>query len=192
MARKAFYFDSSRCVACKTCQVACKKKNDLPIGINYRAVASYEVGEFPTAKMYHISHTCNHCLNAACVENCPTGAMYRDEEDGTVQHDDEACIGCQTCVNSCPYSAPQFIEEDKIVQKCDTCRALREAGHDPVCVEACPMRAIEFGDMDELRAAHPNAVSELPCTEAAATTGPNILWEPTRGAQMEAFEPVTL
>ena len=54
MARKAFYFDSSRCVACKTCQVACKKKNDLPIGINYRAVASYEVGEFPTAKMYHM------------------------------------------------------------------------------------------------------------------------------------------
>lgn len=47
MARKAFYFDSSRCVACKTCQVACKKKNDLPIGINYRAVASYEVGSSP-------------------------------------------------------------------------------------------------------------------------------------------------
>ena len=67
MARKAFYFDSSRCVACKTCQVACKKKNDLPIGINYRAVASYEVGEFPTAKMYHISHTCKHCLNRCAL-----------------------------------------------------------------------------------------------------------------------------
>lgn len=67
MARKAFYFDSSRCVACKTCQVACKKKNDLPIGINYRAVTSYEVGEFPTAKMYHISHTCNHCLNRCAL-----------------------------------------------------------------------------------------------------------------------------
>ena len=141
--------------------------------------------------LFHLNISCNHCESPACVANCPTGAMYKDD-DGTVQHDDEACIGCQTCVNSCPYSAPQFIEEDKIVQKCDTCRALREAGHDPVCVEACPMRAIEFGDMDELRAAHPNAVSELPCTEAAATTGPNILWEPTRGAQMEAFEPVTL
>ena len=117
--------------------------------------------------------------------------MYKDD-DGTVQHDDEACIGCQTCVNSCPYGAPQFIEEDKIVQKCDTCRALREAGHEPVCVEACPMRAIEFGEMDDLRAAHPDAVSELPCTEPAATTTPNILIGASRGALLEDFNPVVL
>lgn len=71
--------------------------------------------------MFHLNLSCNHCESPACVANCPTGAMYKDD-DGTVQHDDEACIGCQTCVNSCPYGAPQFIEEDKIVQKCDTCR----------------------------------------------------------------------
>ena len=109
-----------------------------------------------------------------------------------MQHDDEACIGCQTCVNSCPYGAPQFIEENKIVQKCDTCRALRETGHEPVCVEACPMRAIEFGEMDDLRAAHPDAVSELPCTEPAATTTPNILIGASRGALLEDFNPVVL
>ena len=125
------------------------------------------------------------------MANCPTGAMYKDD-DGTVQHDDEACIGCQTCVNSCPYGAPQFIEEDKIVQKCDTCRALREAGHEPVCVEACPMRAIEFSEMDDLRATHPDAVSELPCTEPAATTTPNILIGASRGALLEDFNPVVL
>lgn len=190
--RKGFYFDESACVGCRTCQAACIEAHDVPLGVSFRRVFSLTGGAYPKASMFHVSLGCNHCESPACVEMCPAGAMAVDEADGTIQHDDEACIGCQTCVNSCPYSAPQFIEEDKIVQKCDTCRALREAGHDPVCVEACPMRAIEFGDMDELRAAHPNAVSELPCTEAAATTGPNILWEPTRGAQMEAFEPVTL
>lgn len=195
-----FYFDADRCGSCKACVMACRDKNDTLLGLKNRNVIDFGGGRWvekdglvqpENVFVYSISISCNHCESPACVANCPTGAMYKDT-DGTVQHDDEACIGCQTCVNSCPYGAPQFIEEDKIVQKCDTCRALREAGMNPVCVDACPMRAIEFGDMDELRAAHPNAVSELPCTEAAATTGPNILWEPTRGAQMEAFEPVTL
>ena len=75
---------------------------------------------------------------------------------------------------------------------CDTCRALREAGHEPVCVEACPMRAIEFSEMDDLRATHPDAVSELPCTEPAATTTPNILIGASRGALLEDFNPVVL
>ena len=187
-----FYFDMTACIGCRTCQVACKDKNDLEMGVIFRRLSDFEVGEYPAVQTYHYSGSCNHCEKPECVAACPNAAMYIDEEDGTVQHDDEACIGCQTCVNSCPYGAPQFIEEDKIVQKCDTCRALREAGHEPVCVEACPMRAIEFGEMGDLRAAHPDAVSELPCTEPAATTTPNILIGASRGALLEDFNPVVL
>ena len=201
MTQYAFHLDGGKCTGCKTCQVACKETYKLPVSNLYRKVYNYQGGSWKPTEAghyvpdgvfgYFVSLACNHCSSPACVANCPTGAMYKDD-DGTVQHDDEACIGCQTCVNSCPYGAPQFIEEDKIVQKCDTCRALREAGHAPVCVEACPMRAIEFGEMDDLRAAHPDAVSELPCTEPAATTTPNILIGASRGALLEDFNPVVL
>ena len=63
MTRKGFYFNSERCVGCKTCMVACKKKNNLPAGAFFWRVSSYEVGEFPTATMHHWSRTCNHCAN---------------------------------------------------------------------------------------------------------------------------------
>ena len=201
MTQYAFHLDGGKCTGCKTCQVACKETYKLPVSNLYRKVYNYQGGSWKPTEAghyvpdgvfgYFVSLACNHCSSPACVANCPTGAMYKDD-DGTVQHDDEACIGCQTCVNSCPYGAPQFIEEDKIVQKGDTCRALREAGHEPVCVEACPMRAIEFGEMGDLRAAHPDAVSELPCTEPAATTTPNILIGASRGALLEDFNPVVL
>ena len=91
--RMGFYFDQNSCVGCKTCQVACKDKNDLEVGTLFRHVVDFEIGEFPSVKSYHYAATCNHCENPACVEACPTEAMYIDETDGTVQHDDEKCIG---------------------------------------------------------------------------------------------------
>lgn len=175
MARKAFYFDSTRCVDCKTCQVACKKKNNLPAGITYRKVNSYVVGEYPDAKFYHISHTCNHCVDAACVANCPTGAMYRDEEDGTVQHDDEICIGCETCVKSCPYQVPVLLADKKVTGKCNACIDTRPEDGTPTCVAACGMRALEFGDYDELVAAHPEAVRDIACRPDSAMTDPSTI-----------------
>ena len=190
--------DTTRCMGCQTCAVACKVSNDVPGELYWAHVEGLDgdlyrpTGTFPKVKMNFRPTLCNHCAEPACVANCPTGAMAKREDNGAVVVDQDVCIGCGTCVNSCPYGAPQFIEEDKIVQKCDTCRALREAGHEPVCVEACPMRAIEFGEMDDLRAAHPDAVSELPCTEPAATTTPNILIGASRGALLEDFNPVVL
>lgn len=175
MTRKGFYFDSTRCVGCKTCQVACKLKNGLPVGITYRAVANYEVGEYPDAKYYHISHTCNHCVDAACVANCPTGAMYRDEEDGTVRHDDEICIGCETCVKSCPYQVPVLLEDKKVTGKCNACIDTRSEDGTPTCVAACGTRALEFGDYDELVAAHPEAVRDIACRPDSSMTDPSTL-----------------
>ena len=168
-----FYFDGNRCSGCKTCIIACKDFKELPVGINFRRVFSMETGTYPTAQAYHYSMACNHCETPACVVNCPSGAMHKGD-DGTVQHDDEICIGCQTCVQSCPYEVPQFRKDLGIVQKCDSCIQRREAGQEPSCVAACPMRAIEFGDVDEIVAKHgADLVKELPFLPAADQTNPN-------------------
>ncbi|MEC4183543.1 4Fe-4S dicluster domain-containing protein [Adlercreutzia sp. R21] len=161
MAHKGFYFNQDKCMGCRTCQIACKDKNDLGLGIVYRAVNTFEVGTFPNVAAYQLSHTCNHCESPACVANCPTGAMYIDDEDGTTQHDDEVCIGCETCVKSCPYEVPQYLPELKITGKCDACLSLRKNGEENMCVASCPMRALEFGDIEELRAKHPEAVDKI-------------------------------
>lgn len=151
MTQIGFYFDMNKCSGCRTCQVACKDRNDLEVGMLFRHVRTYEVGTYPDARMLHYSGTCNHCANPACVENCPTGAMQK-LEDGTVINDPEVCIGCGTCAASCPYEVPQLDEVEKLARKCDSCKSLRDNGGSPVCVDACLMRCIDFGDIDELRA----------------------------------------
>ena len=170
-----FYFDMTRCVGCRACQVACKDKNRLDVGVILRRAKTYEVGTFPTVKTYSYASTCNHCENPMCVAHCPVGAMYK-AEDGTVIHDDDLCIGCQTCVTACPYGVPQYDEVQAIVKKCDACAYLRAKGENPACVDACPSRALDFGDMEELRAKYGDGlVSEIAILPDAGITGPNVL-----------------
>lgn len=192
MGKLGFYFNMNNCIGCHTCQIACKDKNDLPVGVNFRKVSTFETGAYPTARLYHFSGACNHCENPACVAACPTGAMYICE-DGTVQHDDEICIGCQACVKACPYGQPALIESLGIVHKCDSCKALRDAGQNPVCVDSCLHRAIEFGDLDELRAKHAGEglVSELPCMPESITN-PSVVINPREYAGEDEFYSVTL
>ncbi len=188
-----FYVDMQRCIGCRTCQVACKDRRDIHVaGPRMRRVDSFECGTYPDVSMFHLVLSCNHCESPACVANCPTGAMYK-AADGTVQHNDEPCIACQTCVQSCPYDAPQYVEADDLVQKCDTCSALRENGILPVCVASCPTRALDFGDMEELAAKYGEGlVSELPCLEPAATTNPNLLMKAHPAALRTDFNEVVL
>lgn len=189
-----FYFNGERCVGCRACQVACKDRLNIhKAGPRPRRVDTYETGVFPSAKMYHIAISCNHCDNPACVANCPTGAMFKDA-DGIVLHDDAACIKCQMCVNSCPYGAPQVVPElDGLIVKCDSCKALRDAGMNPVCVDACAMRALDFGDMDELAAKYGDGlVSELPCTVDAGQTASNLLVRPKAASLEGEFRPISL
>ena len=80
MGKKAFYFNMANCIGCRTCQIACKDVNDLEVGTLFRHVDSFETGAYPSAVLYHYSSSCNHCEEPACVANCPTGAMYIDEE----------------------------------------------------------------------------------------------------------------
>jgi len=150
MTQLGFYLDMERCIGCKTCQIACKDVNDLEVGTLFRKVGHFETGQFPQTKAFNYSSSCNHCAEPQCVAVCPVGAMYK-AEDGTVQHDDEACLGCQYCVMACPYGVPQYLEEKGITAKCSACASLREADEQPACVASCLMRCLDFGDLDELK-----------------------------------------
>lgn len=176
MTQYGFYVDANNCSGCHTCQVACKDVNRLEVGQNFRKVYTFCTGSFPDVSMYHVSIACNHCENPACIANCPTGAMYKEDEMGLVLHDDDACIGCDTCVKSCPYEAPVHIDSLGIVKKCDACVILRMNDEEPSCVASCPMRAIEFGDIEELRASHPEAVADFEVIPDSTETSPNIAY----------------
>lgn len=147
MEQLGFLYDTTRCVGCKACQVACKEKNKLGTGDFFRRVDT--LFDVNSGKKLHFSGTCNHCENPACVAVCPTGAMFVSA-DGTVQHDDERCVGCGRCVHHCPYGAPSLNKVTGYAQKCDACAALRKVGQEPACVAACPTRALQFGPLKKL------------------------------------------
>lgn len=192
MARKGFFYNQQACIGCRTCQVACKDKNDLGTGLFFRHVTDYVAGSYPQPSSYHYAATCNHCENPACVAVCPNAAMYIDEDDGTVQHNDEKCIGCEYCVKACPYGVPQYVESLQKAHKCDACAQLRVAGEQPACVAACPMRALEFGDIEELRAAHPDAVDQIAILPDASQTNPSVAVAAKPVALEAGAMPVTL
>lgn len=187
-----FYVNVRRCIGCKTCQVACKDHHNLQAaGPRPRRAEAFECGTYPDIAMFQLSLSCNHCENPACVAGCPTGAMFKSD-DGTVLHIDDRCVVCRNCMTVCPYGAPQLDEDENMVVKCDGCKALRESGRNPVCVDACPMRALEFGDMDELRAAHGDAASELPLLPSPDLTHPNLLVGASPAALRTDFREVRL
>lgn len=172
MAKMGYFFDQNACIGCKTCQIACKDKNDLEIGQFFRRVRDYESGRYPHARVFHHSMTCNHCEFPACVAACPNAAMYSDEEDGTVQHDDSKCIGCQYCVEACPYGIPLYMSDLGVVHKCDACIELRMSGEHPACVASCPMRALEFGNLKSMEESHAKAVRETSVLPSSSKTMP--------------------
>lgn len=161
MTQYAFYFDNSRCTGCRTCEMACKDYKDLSCDIRYRKVYDYEggatvLGEDGTVSsscfMYHLSVSCNHCDNPACAKVCPTGAMHKDAETGLVSVDEGKCIGCGYCHMACPYNSPVVDREVGHSVKCDGCAERVAQGLEPICVGACPLRALAFGTAEEMAA----------------------------------------
>lgn len=184
MGRLGFYFDQTFCTGCRTCQIACKDKNRLEVGTIFREVKTYEIGDYPEVQTYHYAATCNHCENPACLAACATGAIYK-AEDGTVIIDREMCDGCGNCVEFCPYQVPKIMDDGK-AGKCDACAYLRAKGENPACVDACPMRVLEFGDLDELAAKHgDDLVCELPILPSAELTHPSLLIKAKECAKLE-------
>lgn len=136
-----FGFAMNACIGCHSCEVACAEQNGLPAGTVWRRVGEIEGGDHPTTRRFHLSMSCNHCLDPACMTGCPTNA-YEKLDNGIVVHHADDCIGCQYCTWSCPYSVPAFQPDRRIVTKCDMCQPRLEEGLMPACVDACPTHAI--------------------------------------------------
>jgi formate dehydrogenase iron-sulfur subunit len=183
VARMGFFTDTSVCIGCKACEVACKEWNAVPEdGLNFtgnsfdntgglgadtwRHVAFIEkpakesssvdlgmptVGQStPDFQWLMSSDVCKHCTHAACLDVCPTGALFRTEF-GTVVVQEDVCNGCGYCVPACPYGVIDQRPDDGRVFKCTMCYDRLGAGQEPACAKACPTDSIQFGELDELR-----------------------------------------
>ena len=99
---------------------------------------------------YYISIACNHCDNPICERVCPSGATSK-HSNGFVLIDEQKCIGCGSCAFACPYGAPSYNSIQGIMRKCDACSQRLEKDDLPICVAACPLRALGFGLIADLR-----------------------------------------
>ncbi len=145
---QAFLLDLTQCIGCTGCVVACKTGNELGEGVNYIAISTTERGTFPDVVAGFDNHRCYHCTDAACVNVCPSGALF--QEDGLTRVNTDACIGCRYCVQACPYDVPKMA--DGVSRKCDGCRDVTRAGGTPWCVETCPSDALAYGTRQEIAA----------------------------------------
>ena len=145
-----FHFNMTKCIGCRSCEVACNEQNGNPADLRWRRIGEIEGGSWPNTSRYYLSMGCNHCLSADCLRGCPVDAYKKDPVTGIVLHSAEACIGCQYCVWNCPYSVPQFNAERGVVGKCDMCHGRLTEGLEPACVNACPENAIEIEIVDQL------------------------------------------
>jgi anaerobic dimethyl sulfoxide reductase subunit B (iron-sulfur subunit) len=186
MTQHGFYFDTSRCTGCKTCELACKDYNDLGPEITYRRVYDYEGGSWAQdgqgawtqdAFVYHLSLSCNHCNAPICVFVCPTGAMHK-EANGIVRVNRQVCVGCGYCQLACPYGAPHVSAVTHQSAKCDGCYERTMANKKPICVEACPLRALDFDDMEALHGKYQGLISIAPMPDPSHTL-PNIIIKPS-------------
>jgi formate dehydrogenase iron-sulfur subunit len=168
-----FFTDTSVCIGCKACEVACKEWNQLPDhdlgflghsldntgelnGSNWRHVQILDhvpdetMGEGNGKAFLLMSDVCKHCQHASCMDVCPTGAIIRTEFD-TVFIQEDVCNGCRNCIAACPYDVINIDEERDVARKCTLCYDRLQGGMEPACAKACPTDSIQFGPLDELR-----------------------------------------
>jgi formate dehydrogenase iron-sulfur subunit len=175
-ARMGFFTDSSLCIGCKACEVACKEWNHVPVDIRYLGRSYDNTGALGANNWRHVafveqavdgdvrwllnSDVCKHCTSAACLEVCPTGALFRTEF-GSVVVQQDVCNGCGYCVPACPFGVIERREDDGRVFKCTLCYDRQKGGLEPACSQACPTDSIQFGPLDELRRRAAGRVAEL-------------------------------
>jgi formate dehydrogenase iron-sulfur subunit len=168
-----FFTDTSVCIGCKACEVACKEWNQLPEkDVGFLGESLDNTGELNGSTWRHVkfidnvpdetmgegngraflimSDVCKHCQHASCMDVCPTGSIIRTEFD-TVYIQEEVCNGCRNCIAACPYDVIAIDEDEKVAQKCTLCYDRLQGGMEPACAKACPTDSIQFGPLDELR-----------------------------------------
>jgi Fe-S-cluster-containing dehydrogenase component/DMSO reductase anchor subunit len=140
----AFEVDLDSCSGCKACVVACHALNGLDNDEAWRSVGLLQGGTSALPVLQHITSSCHHCLDPACLHGCPVNAYEKDPATGIVKHLDDQCIGCQYCILKCPYDAPKYNKNLGIVRKCDMCSERLTSGESPACAQACPTQAIRI------------------------------------------------
>jgi formate dehydrogenase iron-sulfur subunit len=194
--RMGFFTDTSLCIGCKACEVACKEWNRVPEdGLNWSGHSHDNSGGLGADTWRHVafieqrvqidehepnfvrapaaggeaqdgfrwlmaSDVCKHCTHAACLDVCPTGAIFRTEF-GTVVVQQDVCNGCGYCVPACPYGVLDKREDDGRIFKCTLCYDRLGVGEEPACAKACPTASIQFGELDELRVRAAGRVEQL-------------------------------
>ena len=168
MPTTGFFTDSTVCIGCKACEVACKEWNQVPgDGYAWTGFSYDNTGSLGHSTWRHVkfverlrdgapewdfsSDVCKHCEHAGCLEACPTGSIVRTEFGGVFVQDD-VCNGCGYCVVSCPFGVIDRRPGDGGAFKCTFCYDRQKSGLEPACAKACPTESIQFGDLDELRA----------------------------------------
>jgi formate dehydrogenase iron-sulfur subunit len=210
--RKGFFTDTSVCIGCKACEVACKEWNQIPMSLEgftgksydntidlgadtWRHVAfverkarvrdrlpadvtdgaslveaatrgeavdggvrTYQEGD--GFRWLMASDVCKHCTHAACLDVCPTGALFRTEY-GTVVVQEDVCNGCGYCVPACPFGVIGQREDDGRVWKCTLCYDRLKDDKEPACAQACPTNSIQFGELADLRERAEHRLAQL-------------------------------
>jgi len=181
--RKGFFTDTTLCIGCKACEVACKQWNQLPDdGLVFTGMSYDNTAELGASTWRHVafierpvalstqdagafswlfsSDVCKHCVRAGCLEACPTGAILRTEFDSVYVQPD-ICNGCGYCVVNCPFGVIERREEDGRAWKCTLCYDRLKEDIEPACAKACPTDSIKFGDLEQLRETARERVSQL-------------------------------
>lgn len=150
-----FLVDMDKCVGCKKCVEACRAANHLAEDAPDRR----RVEPFLNSRGHnvYVSTSCMHCADPNCMRVCPAGAISKGAA-GLVTVNKERCIGCKYCFQACPYGVPRY--DAVSMDKCDGCVGAGVApGDTPYCVQNCLFDALQYGPIDELKAAHPEAVA---------------------------------
>jgi Fe-S-cluster-containing dehydrogenase component/formate-dependent nitrite reductase membrane component NrfD len=143
-----FLIDQGACIGCHACSTACKSENEVPLGVYRTWVKTTETGAYPDTQRHFQVTRCNHCDNPPCVRICPTSAMYQ-RDDGIVEFNSDACIGCKACMQACPYDAIHIDPNLGTASKCHFCSHRTDIGLEPACVVVCPEHAILAGDLND-------------------------------------------
>ncbi len=168
--QKAVLVDLTRCIGCRSCQVACKSWNERstkktvnkgvytnPPKLNsdtYTRIEFLEGASGQAPAWHFIKDQCMHCDDPACVSACPVGA-FKKLPTGPVNYDYDKCIGCRYCMIACPFQVPKYEWERKIfpwVRKCTFCSDRQADNLIPACIKVCPTKTMFFGNKEEVLA----------------------------------------